>query len=168
MNNQTLERLLIDDALGALTADTSALLAAYTASTGTEEQRLKWKQLSEVAIRALYLSPAETAPPFPQRRLRIARIQRAARAAMAIAATLVIGVGIGLCVPNPHSLPASSADLVKNQSTAIPVKRLPVVEAADIWSTDRLIATALEHKDLSKSEWHWSSPVIEPELRGTP
>ena len=54
MDDATLDRLMIDDALGALEPDVSALLAAYTASLPQNEQRrADWRALAERARESL-------------------------------------------------------------------------------------------------------------------
>ena len=55
MDDQTLERLMIDDAVGALPEDVSALLAAYGATlpNGGGVDSGRWRDVAKLASRAM-------------------------------------------------------------------------------------------------------------------
>jgi len=170
MNDETLERLMIDDALGALPPDTSALLEAYTVNAASDDQRLKWRRLAELAAETTKADQGGTVPPFPGTPLRLLRFQRVAVSTLAAAAVLALGLGIGLYIPTLHPRTSSPAALItRDQSEdrlVEPVTKMRGV--AGMWSSDRLLAVATERRVGVTPQWRWSSPVVEPELRGMP
>ncbi len=161
MNEQTLERLMIDDSLGALPPDVSELLAAYCADKGHEQQRQQWERLALIR-----------AKPFSRE---CRRRFRSSRSAMRVcdfsagamvfsaAAALLFGIGIGFYL---HAAQPSAGPAVISQVTSPP----PVVPTAggvsDIWSSNRLVAAALESKHADQPQWRWSSPVTQPQIGG--
>lgn len=164
MNDQTLERLMIDEALGALPPDVNELLAAYCADTAHERQRKAWQQLALTTREALQPRTAEAIPVFPAQAVRVLRFRRTAAMALSAAAMLLFGIGIGfhLHIAQPSAAPAVTAQLANPP---------PVVAAAggvpDIWSSNRLLAVALESKNEGRPQWRWSSPVGQPQIGGT-
>lgn len=158
MDDTTLDRLMMDDALGALEADVSALLAAYAVDLPqVEQRRAGWGDLAERARQAMVTPPAQALPPFPGAQLRAARLWHKGGIALAIAAVLVLGIGIGLWMPTQRG---AVAPVVRFTPTATsPQPRAAGV--SDFWSSRRLLASAVEHDVQSRPAWRWTSPLTE-------
>lgn len=168
MDNQTLQRLMIDDALGALEPDVRALLSAYAvAHPGDEAARTQWQELAGMARDAGLLTHDELVPPLPHRRLRAVRLWHAGRTTLALAAAILIGVAVGL------HLPQQSAS-VGPQAVVVPVMLAPspapavVLSPGDFWSSKRLLASAMAAKPELRSEFRaspslrWPSLLLQP------
>jgi hypothetical protein len=169
MDDQTLERLMIDDALGALPPDVSELLAAHTSSSPlATEQKKRWRQTAELAGRASESHEQAVATLLPPLSLR--SHPRRARIGLAIAAAWLIGIGIGLLMPhgsatNPGPSPAVIAKLTPSSSSSA-----PPAGVTDFWSSQRLISMATagdrNRPRTASAKWHWTSPVRAPEVGG--
>jgi hypothetical protein len=158
MDDATLDRLMIDDALGALEPDISVLLAAYTATIpDIEQRRAGWRDLAEKARHAMAMPAADALPPFPAAQLRAARFWHNGRLGVAIAAVLALGVGIGLWMPGKHVAVAPIAQVI-NPAPSSPPRAIGV---SDFWSSRRLLASAVEHGVQGRPAWRWSSPLTE-------
>jgi len=158
MDDATLDRLMIDDALGALEPDVSALLAAYTASIpDTDQRRAGWRDLAEKARHAMVMPAADALPPFPAAQLRAARFWHNGRLGLAIAAVLAVGIGIGLWMPGKPVAVGPVAQVTKPVPTSPP----PAIGVSDFWSSRRLLASAVEHGVQDRPAWRWSSPLTE-------
>jgi hypothetical protein len=155
MNEQTLERLLIDDAIGALPPDHRELLAAYTAATGSDSQRLLWEGVAAAARDALPAEPARSIPEFPIHTLRIHQLLRAALFGVAAAAMLLIGMAIGTRFVAQTPLPPSPSVVISAPAQAAPVPRNAGVP--DIWSSSRLVAMALQRQNAPVALPRWTS-----------
>ena len=140
MNPTTLERLMIDDALGALPPDVSALLAEHCPPA----DRAAWHSLAAAAKSAGQIAPL----PLPAPRFR----PGCARRVLAIAALLLLGLAIGLALPRPHQSP-----LAITPSPPAPQAHLQTAAASgvpDFWSTQRLLASAQSNRSAPQ---HWIS-----------
>jgi hypothetical protein len=158
VDDQTLERLMIDDALGALAPDVSALLSEYTQNVGAaDQQRLRWRELAEAARQAMGTPAAEALPPFPSRQLRAARLWHSGRIGLAIAAVLLLGFGIGLWMPSQRAAVEPLARITSPSSSS--GEREEGVR--DFWSSQRLVASAAEHTGRGHPAWRWTSPLTE-------
>jgi anti-sigma factor RsiW len=158
VDDQTLERLMIDDALGALAPDVSALLSDYTQRMGTvDQQRMRWRQLADAARAAMDAPAVEALPPFPAGQLRAARLWHTGRIGMAIAAVLLVGFGIGLWMPSQHAALAPLAQVSNPSSSSGPREE----GVRDFWSSQRLVASAVEHTGRGHPAWRWTSPLTE-------
>ena len=139
MDDATLERLMIDDSLGALEPDVSALLAAYSAGLPeAQRQAARWRQIADRADAAIEDRTAVTLPPFPARQLQAARWRRAVGVGLAMAAAVMLGLGIGLMVPQR----TGNGIVAKATQSQAEAPREAAVN--DFWSTQRLVAAAVE------------------------
>ncbi|MGA2440991.1 MAG: hypothetical protein ABSH08_08535 [Tepidisphaeraceae bacterium] len=163
MDKQTLERLMIDEALGALEPDVSLLLSAYCETLSNCDAELAaWQRVAAGARAAMPEQATEELPPFAAP-VRLSRPWRLARIGVSIAAVLAIGVGIGLrMAPQPSHPPQSNVTV---QSTTTEMPRSAGV--SDFWSSQRLMASAQQPERLATSTWHWTSPIAEPEIGET-
>ncbi len=145
MTPETLERLMLDRALGTLPPDTCELLAAYLVNDAAAQSRgREFVAVADMARRALGGESATVLPPFPVARIaqtwRAHRSLRLVRSITGLAAALLFGVGVGARVfsrpevsPVPESLPRPAHAIAKT----------PVPEASrDFWSAARLYAVA--------------------------
>lgn len=162
MDNDVLQRLMMDDALGALEPDARVLLEEYfkTQSAQRSEQDT-WQRIAATAARAISDGPVETLPEFPRRRLQWSRFERAGRLTMSAAAMVLIGLGVGLHLSRsstgpsftPNSLP-SIAMSVPRPVTVAP-QAAATIGVADFWSTQRLLASALSANRQPRPQWQW-------------
>ncbi len=172
MDAETLERLLMDRALGALSPDADALLTAYLEhdAEATERSR-EFAAAATSARHVLRRAAPATLPPFPaagvqqleQARRRLVWVRNAA----SMAAALVIGVGLGAWLTK--QMPADGRTDVKPVVVEF-VAKLPVAEpepaANRFWSTQRLYEQARRTKRVEAARVIWDSPVLKPRLRG--
>jgi hypothetical protein len=163
VNDQTLERLMIDDALGALSPDVSELLAAYTATAARDPQRQGWQRVAAMAQQALLPRAVENIPAFPIRAIRFSQLRRAAALGLSAAAALLLGLGIGMRL---HSAGPGEAAPPVAQTTAQTAPPATAGGVSDIWSSRRLVAAALDRKQSAAAPWQWSSPVGQPKIGG--
>jgi len=162
MDQETLERLMLDDALGALSVDASELLAAYARTLpGGDERLAGWQRVAATARAAMPSESAEALPPFPVRRT-VSNPWRMVRMGLSVAAVLAIGVAIGSWMPRGPGAPAQVAVVTQ----AIVAEMPSGGGVRDFWSTQRLLASALGRKHESPSAWHWTSPITQPEMDG--
>ena len=166
MNAETIERLLIDRSLGMLSEDVETLLEAHLAvDAATALAAAGFDQTAALARRALAGETAVELPPFPAERLRSeGRSLRRwiwSRNISAVAATLVIGVGLGAAMFGGSVSVADKAVVV--------ITDTPPVSSgsAGMWSTRRLIERATREPEKSASRLIWDSPVRKPRLGDT-
>jgi anti-sigma factor RsiW len=151
MDPAILERLMIDDALGALSPDVRALLEAFLA--GDDAELAQWRLVADATKSALPRPTVESLPPFP--RLRPWRIAPPIRMAMALAAALLIGIGTGL-----HFVPARSTPIAATPPIpAAPPAAVATVGVADFWSSKRLLAVALDTERHAQPPSHWNDLI---------
>ncbi|MBN1489553.1 MAG: hypothetical protein JXA69_06505 [Phycisphaerae bacterium] len=171
MDSETLEKLMIDRALGAMPPDCEILLAAYlethpdaAAECGSIEQAV------ELARQALTDGSAATLPAFPAERLREAQrtdwLWRMTRAAAGIAASVVLGFGA-------HAMffPAATPETGMSASSLIAVhgpeqRTEEIGEDAGFWSGERLREQVAEAPRQETTRLVWDSPVRVPRIRG--
>lgn len=151
MDEQTLERLMIDDALGTLTSDVRALLIAYVRTRDDGEKELSQWQSLGTAAQASVLGEEITPPPM--RVLRVARFRYVARMATAAAAILAIGFALGIGVRRQPAPLVSEVPVIVSATEHVP----PVSAGSDFWSSQRLMTLALqtEHNAHSPPQWTW-------------
>lgn len=158
MDDAILERLMIDDALQALAPDVSALLAAYTAGMpAAGERRARWRDLADAARAALEVEASEELPPFPANKLRTSQRWHKARIGLSVAAVLALGVGIGSWWPTK---PAAAPTVGR---IASPLQSEPPRSTGiqDFWSSQRLLASAAQHRVGNHPALKWTSPLTE-------
>ncbi len=170
MDEQALERLMMDQAMGALDADTEQLLAHHLARDPTAaRQAEEYRQVVRLARRVLRAGDAE--PVLP--RLQTARLQcmvsrrrqrRYLTAASAIAAMLLIGAtlfSVATRTSPPQLMSGNSAMPIAAGSSASP----PVSQetsAGAFWSARRLYTQTSR----GAPQWTlvWNSPAYEPRV----
>ena len=162
MDQATLERLMLDDALGALSVDASDLLAAYVRTLpGGDERLAAWQRVASTARAAMPSESAKLLPPFPIRR-RVGNPWRMLRMGLSVAAVLALGVGIGLWMPR--------RPVATKQVAVVPqpiVAEIPsIVAVHDFWSSQRLLASALQEKREPAGGGQWGSPSNQNETDG--
>lgn len=146
MDDDTLERLMIDRALGALPADTEALLAAYIEhqpqAAGAALGVTGLDQTISLARQALAAAapPVLTLPRFPKakfaRTQRMRRFRLAAVQAAALAACVLLGFGVGgFGSQTPSPSPPERAQLLERPQPVATVTIRPRAETTG--STDR-------------------------------
>jgi anti-sigma factor RsiW len=160
MDDAILERLIFDDALGALSPDASALLAAHIQTLpGGSERLAGWRRLAETARAAMPAEPPLALPP-----LRIGKLSsnpwRIGRIGVSIAAVLIMGVGIGLLRPREANVSPHSAIAPLPIAAEMPIS----AGVQDFWSSKRLLASAMGQKRENSSPLRWTSPIRQPEM----
>ncbi|HUB25210.1 MAG TPA: hypothetical protein VL992_07250 [Tepidisphaeraceae bacterium] len=130
MDEATLERLMIDDALGALGPDVRALLEAYVRDQPKE--LAAWRRVAAAATEAIQPAKGESLPPFPH-----ASVPRFPRIALAAAAALLVGFGIGW---EFSPAPPRRAAL----AIAAPMPQVAAAGVTDFFSSSRLVGVALD------------------------
>ena len=144
MNDATLERLMMDAALGALSEDVQDLLVAHLAG---DEKKLREAEEMRVLMEKAREAMKEECPAEPdlqvaKRRMRIDRAVQWGRRIVAMAACLLIGFGIA------RMRPAKETQVVVREKLANP----PVVAMSDakpaaegeLWSAQRIYRNAIE------------------------
>lgn len=163
MNQETLERLIIDRAFGELPPDVETLLDAYLANDPAQaactreiSQTLSYAQEAMKPRQPVALPPLKVTPlRTPQKVTRISfRLLQPAR----MAAAFALGLGLGLVVWH-RSAP------VQVQPGAF-ASASPKAESAPstIWSADRWINLETKGPSPRTPRLSWSSPVKKPQL----
>ena len=151
MDRQTLERLMIDDALGALSPDASALLAVHTDAG----ERGRWKEIAALAKSAgaggLFLDSEAVAegslPAGASGRRVMGRI-------LVMAAMLLVGLGIGLLIPRRSASPPMATLPGPQWQLDSAVAAAPAADAVpDFWSSRRLIGAAVNRNGPPPPHW---------------
>ena len=143
MNPETLERIMIDDALGTLEPDMKELLKAYTANSEAARQQAKSIRETVGAARNV-LNEGKTDAPFPPLFSELMKPTPWPKArshffqtAVAIAASLIVGVGVGWYMRTARHVDVSAS---------VPEKILKAVQA-------KHPITWVRHKDRRPSFW---------------
>lgn len=167
MDTETLERLLMDRALGGLTPDAAELMTAYLAHDAAAAARAREFDAAAAAARAV-LRPGGGAalPSFPALRLRkleeARRRLRIVRNIAGLAAAIVLGLGIGAGLWRGGGV---SPVQTRPQAVVVPESRVIAV-AGGFWSTERLIEQARHAKRAGAPRLIWNSAVSEPRPGG--
>lgn len=171
MSPETIERLILDKALGALPADCQALLEAYLESRPSEMASCRSTEdlLGRVRI-AMTDGVAQPLPSFPAGRLsRVRRIGLTGRVAMSVAAVAAcVLLGFGL-----HAMVFPDMPLRPDVPKAVLVVQVDAVRPAQahrdgdgFWSGRRLSEQATEAPQPTPSPLIWGSPARTPRLGG--
>lgn len=170
MNQEILERLLIDRAAGELPPDTTALLEDYLA--GKKELAAEAAQIEEtmrLAKQAMAGSRTPVLPPMrPTVKLTVIdggkkSTQRLPYWAYGMAACFAAGLMLGLLAMRGGNLP--TAVVIKTeQPAAAAVVKAPSAEPG-FWSLARL--QSVKHVAATKPDYQitWTSPVKRPEIK---
>lgn len=167
MNAQTLERLLLDRALGALTADTATLLDAYLAEhPAAAADAAGFDETVRFAEQVLPAGPLRQPPAFPAGRLTSAsrRLRRTAFLwrATGLAACLLAGVGIGVLLrtARPDAAASPVEWVVQNE----PPQDMPQSAQDEFWSARRLYERAAGARPARPPRLIWPSPLSAPKI----
>jgi anti-sigma factor RsiW len=163
MDEKMLERLMMDDALGALGPDASALLAAYTKTLPDSEAKLaEWRRVSALARQTMPAENMESIPPLAANFQNALNPWRIARVGGSIAAMLAIGMAIGSHFPQART----TSPLPTQQTSQVVPPPAHTGGVTDFWSSRRMVASALEQKHPSHSAWKWNSPLNDSQVGG--
>ena len=163
MDRETLDRLLMDEALGALPADVASLLAAYLERDPAGAARAREFAAAASAARRVFQQPLPTLlPPFPGREFRnVEQAQRRVRAlryVASMAAVLVVGIGLGLVFPRGPAVEPTPRIVLPPPG--------PVVAADEpepgFWSTQRLYENARRTQRVETPPLIWDSTTSLP------
>lgn len=175
MDPATLERLLMDSSLNSLDPDTQSLLTAYLrrdAAAARHAQRLT--NVANLASRVLTATVPATLPPFPRDRLhraeRIHRIVIWTRTAAALAACILLGIGIALFATArsiTKAPPAHSTAPIYAEAPQPTLQQPPHPTATGFWSAARLYDHAAHARPHDVRTIIWHSPVQQPRLGGS-
>lgn len=174
MDAETLERLLMDRALGSLPQDSEALLEAYLShDLGAAERAREFADATDAARQVLRSGEATTLPAFPITQvLKLERAQRKIRwlrNTAGIAATLVVGIGLGAWfaqVPARVPLGAGSTPIEMVARLAGPADAES--RGKRFWSESRLARVVHRSQPTRGTQkLIWDSPVARPRLGGS-
>jgi len=165
MNAETLERLMLDRALGALPPDCESLLAAYIEkdpqAAATDKE---YKATVNAARGALADALPSTLPAFPARRLVDARRQyrhlRLFRGVVGIAASIAIGFGVHAFFFPARSANSSHPDPIVLAQAA--TRNEAPADAGGFWSAQRLYKRAEAAPQRPAKRLIWNSPLATP------
>ena len=172
MNAETLERLLMDRALDGLSPDVEGLLAAYLERD--VEAAARGREFSTAAATARQVLASGTGvslPPFPAARIRkleqSRRQLRWVRNIAGVAASLLIGIGLGAAFSGQRALVPGGADtrLIVSDGVIQTVARAEP-SADGFWSAQRLYEQRRATKPAASVRLIWDSPVSKPRLGG--
>jgi hypothetical protein len=189
MDQETLERLMLDDSLGALSDDIRTLLAERIgpAAGPAAARAARYRRTVDEARAALARPERAALPPFPAARLMreagALRRRRLVGRIAALAAGLVLGLGIGFiafgraAAPAPGPTPVSVAQADPEDAAPVPlpvqaaqVAALPPGPApeavTEFWSLRRLAARAMAARSQIPVKVTWVSPVEQPRIGG--
>jgi|GEM_PF-4241508 len=144
MDQLTLERLLIDDALEALPPDVHTLLTAYLESTGQHPKQAAWMAVADAARKALPgVDAMEKEISLPSLRVRPNPLWQQLRLGLRAAAMIMIGAGIGMYLSR-HAAESIPAQVARPVAAATPQIETSSLGVSDFWSEKRLIAWATQ------------------------
>jgi hypothetical protein len=174
MDPETLERLMLDDALGALAEDVRALVMDRVAASGAAAQAGAYRRTVEAARAALGPRRRETLPPLPTARLRREAARRRRRRltgrVAALAACLVLGLGIGYLAFSRAAATAPAPAPVRVAQGGPLIPAVPAADSAEaggaggFWSSRRLVERAVAAGSQEAVRVTWVSPVQNPRI----
>lgn len=171
MNAETLDRLLMDRALGGLPPDVEALLEAWLAQNPGQRERAGEFETAAATARAALRSELPTAlPPLPQ--VRIAKLLEARRRIVwvrnvaSLAAVLVLGVGLGALLTRGSWAPGGETNVSAGAPVIVAVTHPAPQSTGGFWSAARLARTAQKAQQNDNVRWIWESPARRPKLGG--
>ncbi len=169
MDTKTLEALLLDRALGALSPEVEALLDAYLEHDAVAGQRAT--EFSDAAIaarRALASNAAADLPAFPRQQIEALRKTRRqlawVRNAGGLAAVIVLGITIGVALQDAMS--TSERTTVQGELVVVTSRDAATSAASSsIWSSRRIFERLQQPKADARNVI-WKSAVERPQLGG--
>jgi hypothetical protein len=171
MDDETLQRLMLDDSLGALSDDIRSLLAECIEAAGAPAaaRAAQYRRTVDDARAAMVQPSGAALPPFPAARLRrealTIRRRRAAGRIAALAACLVLGLGLGRLVFGRADVPAPAPAAITVAQVAAPAAPAPQA-VTEFWSSSRLAARAMAARPEAPLKVTWTSPVQQPRIGG--
>jgi hypothetical protein len=166
MDQETRERLMIDDALGVLEPDVQVLLGAYLAATGVgEKERQEWRELAAAARKAMPPDvEEEILPPFSAPRVNHWGLWRVTQMAVAAVTLVIFGFGLG----HWRGREPERTALVAQTPVTVAAEPIASFGVHDFWSTQRFLAGAMEVKHADRPAWHWNFSTQSPETGEQP
>ena len=168
---EILERLLIDHALGELSPDAEALLADYLAREPKASEEAE-EIARAVDVARCALTPSEDAKPYSlpplllYARWRI--LWRAGARAAALAACLLIGVGVGLWFSQSKQVIETQVEVARasaaQQSAREDGDGTEEANRSEIWSARRFYEAASRPARTKRARLIWDSPTKMPRL----
>jgi anti-sigma factor RsiW len=167
MDPETLDRLLMDRALGGLPPDMETLLAAYLEANSRAAARAReFEQAAAAARNVLRERTPLSLPPFPA--VRIDQLERARRRVTwvrnvgGLAAAVLLGIGLGVALLGHRSeVPAG------RMAPAPTVAALDAeLKPGEFWSAARLYEQARHNRRSDSVRFIWYSAVERPRLGG--
>ncbi len=150
-----LERLMLDRALGQLSEDVEALLAAVVAEDAGRNSRqselLTTAAQAHEAMKRRSVSAGLELPPLAARPRQRSR-WRAAVMAIAMAGCLLVGLSARWLFPRERQLPAPEPSVV-----VVPAPT-PAMRTSELWSLQAFIDTTKATQDRRKPLVNWHSP----------
>ena len=165
MNQETLERLLVDQALGALSADVNSLLDAYASEVPARQDLQKdIRSTVQLAGAVLHRSARIQLPPLKIQPLTAERTVGRRRSwwPMQLAAVFVVGLALGLQFRNSLAPRAPRKEPMASLVALAPAASAPA--PAGFWSIARFAAMQQPGPETSRAEFTWTSPVRKPLL----
>jgi len=169
MDGETLDRLLMDRALGGLSPDVEALLTAYLGQAPAAAARAgDYAAAADAARRVLRSDRPAALPPFPAIRLHqvaeARRRLRVVRRVASLAAALVLGVGLGAGLFRSQAPRGGTvAPVGVGDHLAVDIER---PAAGEFWSATRLYERTRHMRQTSSARLIWDSAVSRPRLGG--
>ena len=169
MDAETLDRLLMDRALGALPPDVATLVNAYVERDAAAAARARgFDAAASAARRVLKQEAVAPLPPFPgmqiQRLEQVRRQVRFLRNAAALAAAIVLGFGLGALSLHGTRAALPSAPAVAALEGVRP--KPAATSAGGFWSSERLLRAVQAAKRTDSTNVIWDSAVSTPRLGG--
>jgi len=176
LNRETLERLLIDRALGALSADVDELLASHLEHDRAADHEARKLALTVETTRQAFQQDSRSLPAFPAEQLR--GVQRRRRRLMiagggaALSGAVAAGLMLGSVLFGPSSqtsVEQTQPRQVADSVTPIRVRAeepQPQPAAAGFWSARRWRERAAARQRQETTSVRWISPVKRPQLEG--
>jgi anti-sigma factor RsiW len=162
MDMQKIEPLLMDYALGATSAEVSALIEAFQERDADVQACLRqWQEIADLTRRATAPHETVAVPVFPRSRLqtaqRTAQRRRTLVRIAALAACLLLGYLIGTEAHGRPEIASLTAGLPKTTLATSASADVPVATANDFWSQSRLLAAmqrTSNRQPKSRSSWN--------------
>ena len=165
MNQEILEKLVMDKAFGTLSRDVEALLDAYLAKSPADA-RLARETSEAIAMARTLMKPSLTSalPRLKTAPLSLPKPRReqdprwAAAWPLKLAAVFVFGLSMGSYLvrhAEVHTPPTRLVALVQNQHA---------VDASSIWSVQRWTNQRAENPPAQSSHIVWKSPLEKPQF----
>ena len=171
MNAETLDSLLMDRALEALTPEVDALLSAYLERDEQAAARAQEFAMATNLSRQVLQTRVPAPPPFPAATLR--RAQQARRQLVllrnvaSLAACVLIGVGLGSWGTRSPVTPGAVQIVPMPATNALNVADGGARSDGDgFWSARRLYEQSRERSRARPARIEWDSPLRRPRLGG--